>query len=142
MVLLSLVLVGGIYVVPTLWDNYRFMAVRAKRAEGPVLLREICQAELAYFASTGSFAAAGPTPQNGPAKTQQPFVSPDLAEWDNLGWNPAGQVRCQFEVRVVGNSANNFQATARCDADGNQVLSEYRTDKTCEVQRVTGKNVF
>ena len=142
MVLLSLVLVGGIYVVPKLWDNYRFMAVRAKRAEGPILLRQICQAELAYFASTGSFATAGPTPQNDPDKRPQPFVSSHLAEWENLGWKPEGQVRCQFEVRVVETSVSNFQATALCDADGDTVFSEYRTDKTCEVQRVSGKNIF
>ena len=118
----GLLLVVGLF-AQRAWTRFATMGMVAKTSEAVQNLEHIRQAQAAYFETHGAYLALGATPQRAPGPSPTAFASEHTDEWVRLGWQPDSPVRCQYAVTVP--TPTDFQAVARCDADGDGEVSVF-----------------
>ena len=118
--IVGLVVVVGLF-AQRAWTRFATMAKVTKTSEAVQNLEHIQQAQAAYFETHGAYLALGATPQRAPGPSPTAFASEHTDEWVRLGWQPDSPVRCQYAVTVP--TPTDFQAVARCDADGDGEVS-------------------
>lgn len=120
--IVGLLVVVGLF-AQRAWTRFANMAMAAKTSEAVQNLEHIRRAQVAYFKTHGEYLALGATPQRRPGRTPIAFASEHMDEWTRLGWQPDSPVRCQYAVTVP--TPTDFQAVARCDADGDGEVSVF-----------------
>ena len=105
------------------WTRFATMGMVAKTSEAVQNLEHIRLAQAAYFETHGTYLALGATPQRAPGPSPTAFASEYTDGWTRLGWQPDSPVRCQYAVTVP--TPTDFQAVARCDADGDGNMSVF-----------------
>lgn len=120
--IVGLVVVAGLF-TQRAWTRFATMGMVAKTSEAVQNLEHIRQAQAAYFETHGTYLALGATPQRAPGPSPTAFASEYTDEWARLGWQPDSPVRCQYAVTVP--TPTDFQAVARCDADGDGTVSVF-----------------
>ena len=120
--IVGLLVVVGLF-AKRAWTRFATMAKVAKTSEAVQNLEHIQQAQAAYFETHGTYLALGATPQRAPGPSPTAFASEHTDEWVRLGWQPDSPVRCQYAVTVP--TPTDFQAVARCDADGDGEVSVF-----------------
>lgn len=105
MVVVAIVMVLAAIAIPNLYD----MQLRAKLAEAPLNVDGILVSSTSYNADNDLYILHNVWhPDNDPAKTARPWTSG--TNFDRLGWNPDGDVRCSYVV----NSCNNGCIIGAC----------------------------
>jgi type IV pilus assembly protein PilA len=116
--LMIAVAIIGILAATALPSFVRYQ-LRAKTSEVKTNLQGIRHAQMAYMSTSGSFvdAAASPPTFSGPQKV--PFVDSGTsgANFEAIGWRPAGEVFFSYAV-VTGGGGTSFTADAAGDLDG------------------------
>ena len=110
--------------------NFVAMQLKSKRAEVPSNVSGIKTAELAYDASFDGFQAnsARPRVSGDLDKTLVAWTVTDGEGFANMGWEPDGMVRGNYSAALTGN--NDFNVTAKCDVDNDDVIVTYTASKT------------
>ena len=125
-------------------SNFMTMGLRAKISEAPHNLEGIRAAELAHHARHGEFRSVGSCPQELPGRKQSAWEGECADAFKTLGWAPDGAVRCQYMAQAIpgDNESADFKLTARCDVDGDGVVSIFEASRNSLPKRVTPKNVL
>jgi type IV pilus assembly protein PilA len=97
--------------------NYISVQRRARTAEAASNLAALQSAEDAYFAETGAYVAAIPSPSSTAGAQARDFVDVG-GGFTTLGWNPTGKVYFNYAVTVAGLA---YTAEASADLDTNGV---------------------
>ena len=101
---------------------------RAKESEARANLAAIAAMENAHFAEHGRYLTAPPTPRQVPRGDSAQQVSFD-GPWKELGFEPFGKVRYQYEVRASGTGERAVATViARGDVDGDGQNAELRQE--------------
>ncbi len=118
--------------------NFNNAVLKARRSEAKVCLDGIHTAEEAYNAAFDAYIDASSNPGSALGKEQRNW-NPAISGWEQLGYSPAGAVRCNYMVALYGGGTW-FRATANCDVDDdNQIAiirrysSEYSGDSWVDV---------
>jgi type IV pilus assembly protein PilA len=99
--------------------NFLRFQLKSKSSEGKVNIAAIRTAEESYLAEFGNYVAAVAIPTAGiPGASKATFDTPTPgADFDQLGWEPEGQVFFQYAVATASPSAYAISAVADIDAD-------------------------
>ena len=127
--------------------HYITLESRVKRAELPINLDGIRNAERAYDHVFDTFTACAAAPAELPGVNKVPFGHRfgDGSSWDALGWIADGEVRGQYRVvvdGVGGDASRAFSATAVSDVDGDGVTAVYVADEDNQPVMVTHLGLY
>ena len=127
--LMIVVAIIGILAAIAIPNFVRFQ-LRAKSSEGKTNIAAIRTAEESYFAEFGQYVSASISPANhaSPASSKQDFdnVDGDGKGFDQIGWQPEGQVYFRYAVETDSNTTDyTIDADADIDADGKLQLWGY-----------------
>jgi type IV pilus assembly protein PilA len=125
--------------------NFIAMQFRSKRAELPSNLDGIRTAEKAYHAEWDQFTTAAQTPSGTPGRDQVNFAAGGLTAFQNLGWTADGKVRGRYSTTAVvgtNSAADDFNATAISDVDGDNANSQYNCNRAEKATMITSNNVY
>jgi len=118
--------------------NFVAMQHRAKRAELPLNVDGIKDAEVAYEAAFDTYVTQfSYQPDNDVGKAPRPWKMGSA--FDTLGWAPDGDVRGKYQV--IGNSTA-FTIMGRCDVDGDGDQAGYNADNTANAFMWTDSDVY
>ena len=93
------------------------MQYRAKRGEAEINVRGIATSQVALEASQDLYVTGSSNPGGSLTKNARAF-DPTKAGWSTLGWEPDGEVRCNYTTRELATSHDNaFRVSAICDVD-------------------------
>ena len=106
--------------------NYMNFQLRAKTSEAKANLGAIRTCQEAYKAEHDVYLVCAANPGTVPAGTKATWSSTE-AGWTDIGFEPKGKVRYQYEV-TVGGGGTTFSATATGDLDGDSNPSVYTFD--------------
>ncbi|MAY80041.1 MAG: hypothetical protein CL930_07180 [Deltaproteobacteria bacterium] len=140
--ILVLALVG--YFAWVAASNFMTMGLRAKLAEAPHNLEGIRTAQLAHHSQHGRFRSVGSCPQELPGRKQSAWEGACADAFKTLGWAPSGAVRCQYMAQVTPgeNESEDFKLTAKCDVDGDGIVSIFEASRNSPPIRITPKNIL
>jgi prepilin-type N-terminal cleavage/methylation domain-containing protein len=97
--------------------NFVEMQYRAKRSESDINVRGIATAQVALEASQDMFVTGSSNPGGSITKQTRAWDRTKRG-WDTLGWEPDGEVRCNYTTRVLSSRHDNaFRVSAACDID-------------------------
>ena len=96
--------------------NYTEMQLKARRTEPYLILDGIQTQQLWYQAQYDKFITASTNP-GGTLNKEMRDWRPTLSRWDDLGYAPDGQVRCNYAATVLGSDDEGFRLDATCDLD-------------------------
>jgi prepilin-type N-terminal cleavage/methylation domain-containing protein len=96
--------------------NFNQAILRARRSEAKLNINGIVTAEEAYHASFDMFQHADNNPGTSLTKQARDWDT-TVYGWYELGYAPAGQVRCNYIVEQFGSSPIWYRASATCDVD-------------------------
>jgi type IV pilus assembly protein PilA len=91
------------------------MQLRAKRAEPYLQIAGIATAEDAYYVAHDSYVDLTNNPGTSLTKAQRPFKT-TLGGWQELGYQPDGEVRCNYRGQAFGRGTW-YRVDANCDID-------------------------
>jgi len=98
--------------------NFLRFQLKAKSSEGKVNLAAIRTAEHSYFAEYGGYVSSEPSPQATAANLKTNFFHPiPGAGFDQVGWQPEGDVYFNYQVTTLSPLNNEFLASAAADID-------------------------
>jgi len=120
MIVLAIVGILAAIAIP----NYLRFQLRSKASEARVNLAAIATAENAYFGEFNRYLAAAPTPAGGPGPNRRAWSGGGIADFDQLGFVPIGDVFFTYAVDVDP-SGSAFTVGAQGDLDGNGTSSEF-----------------
>lgn len=103
--------------------NFRNYQLKAKRGELPTNLKAIKTAEVAFQAENDYFQALTATPATAPTTIKGSWSGAGLATFQNIGWQPSGDVYGQYSTTAVAGSFVNGIGTS--DIDGDTTLANY-----------------
>ncbi len=106
--------------------NYVSFQLRAKTAEAKLNLGAIRTCQEAYKAENDEYLVCAANPGTVPAGTKTTWSS-TMAGWTDIGFEPKGEVRYQYEVTIAGTG---FTATATGDLDGDGTPAVYSISET------------
>ena len=143
-VLTSIIAAAGI-------SSFQYMVLRAQRAEGPIFLEQIRQAELAYHATWGSFTSAGPSPATTPGRALVTFTP--TSAWQHLGWAPPSDTHNSNSARVRGKyqvtsghgtspATDWFNGSAVLDVDGDSTEASYTCNRAIKSKMRSAASVY
>ncbi len=115
--------------------NFLRFQLKAKSSEGKVNLAAIRTAEHSYFAEYGGYVSSEPSPQATAANLKTNFFHPiPGAGFDQVGWQPEGDVYFNYQVTTLSPLNNEFLASAAADIDaaGPFQIWGYKTDGMTE----------
>ncbi|MFH1856099.1 MAG: prepilin-type N-terminal cleavage/methylation domain-containing protein [Candidatus Omnitrophota bacterium] len=95
---------------------------KAKTAEARANLGAIRVCEEGCYAEQGIYVSAGPNPIAVPVGAKVSWVG-GMADWEFLGFEPSGDIRYQYRIKVLGGTT--FKATAVGDLDGDGATSVF-----------------
>ncbi len=125
--------------------NFVEMQYRSKRAEVPVLVRGIKDAERAIEAEQNAYLVVTAHPTSTPGKKPRDWGGGNNA-FQILGWAPDGKVRGQYSVATTASSssspAGDFKVTGVCDVDGDTTKSSYTATKSINAVMTTGNDTY
>ena len=127
--------------------NYISMASRAKRAELPTMVEAIRTAQLARHTGTGRFIACGNEMGaraelvGDGGKRARDFNSAGDPCWDELGWEPEGQVRGAYWVEVTA-SGDDFKVTGLLDVDADGEYAIFVATRDREAEMVSPSHAY
>ena len=104
--------------------NYMGYQIRAKTAEGTIMVETIAYLEQVRILERGSAIACEPSPPDPPPSVGAVFVR--TPAWADLGLQVSGRVRYQYEVRQPAKKS--FVVFARADLDADGTSSVFRLD--------------
>jgi len=106
--------------------NFLMFQLRSKTGEAKTNLAAIRTAEEGYFAEFNNYVAAGETPiaALGASKRNWGPGTGGIAQFDQLGWSPEGEVFYNYGVNAVP-GASSYTISAHGDLDANVVQSDY-----------------
>ncbi len=110
--------------------NFNNAVLKARRSEAKVCLDGIHTAEEAYNAAFDAYIETDSNPGTALGKQQRDWDW-SVAGWEELGYEPAGAVRCNYMV-FVSSTGLWFRATANCDVDDD--------NQTAIIRRYTSEN--
>ncbi|MCB9797750.1 MAG: prepilin-type N-terminal cleavage/methylation domain-containing protein [Alphaproteobacteria bacterium] len=115
--LIELMVVVGIIGVLTAiaLPKWSLMQLRARRAEPKVNMNGISVAQQAYVAAHDNYVSASANPGSALGKHTRPW-SENEPGWEDLGFRPDGQIRCNYATQAFGNDTW-FRVDATCDLD-------------------------
>ena len=129
--LMIVVAIIGILAAIAIPNFVRFQ-LRSKSSEGKTNLAGIRTSEESYFAEYGTYinATASPAALPTPHSSKQGFVNVMGvgAGFDQIGWQPEGQVYFQYDV--VRGAASDYTAGASADIDANNVNQRWSYART------------
>jgi type IV pilus assembly protein PilA len=96
--------------------NFLRFQLRSKTGEAKTNLAAIRTAEEGYFAEFGSYVGAAVTPAGTIGSQKRPWAGAGIADFEDLGWAPEGNVYYDYGVSVSG-SAYTVGATGAVDAN-------------------------
>ena len=114
--------------------SYLRFQIRARESEARINLAAVRTCEEAYKAENDAYIACTANPSAwaaGAAATKPISWDTGVAGWDDIGFEPDGDVRYQYAVAETTNINLDYTATARGDVDG---------DGTAAVFTVTDAN--
>ena len=97
--------------------------LRSKTSEAKLNIAAIRTAEDAYFAEFGVYVSAAQTPTLFPSTQKNPWAGAGLAQFDQMGYAPEGEV--YFVYAVNGGVPNAFAIAAIGDLDAAGQPSQY-----------------
>jgi prepilin-type N-terminal cleavage/methylation domain-containing protein len=93
------------------------MQYRAKRSEASLNVSGISTAQVALNAAMDTLVKGSSNPGTSLTKVARPF-DPTMSGWSTLGWEPDGEVRCNYMTRTLSASHENlFRVSSNCDVD-------------------------
>ena len=104
--------------------NFREAVLKARRSEAKVNLAGIALAEEAYLAAFDQYQACDNNPGSALTKAARDWDL-SISGWEPLGFEPSGQVRCNYIVELFG-SPIYYRATANCDVDDDNTTAIIR----------------
>ncbi|HEU4429697.1 MAG TPA: prepilin-type N-terminal cleavage/methylation domain-containing protein [Myxococcota bacterium] len=113
--LMIVVAIIGILAAIAIPNFVRFQ-LRSKTSEAKLNIAGIRTAEDAFFAEFGVYVSAFQTPTVFPSTQKNPWAGAGLAQFDQMGWAPEGDVF--FVYAVNGGVPNAFAIAAIGDLDG------------------------
>ena len=121
------------------------MQYRSKRAEVPVLVRGIKEAERAIEAEMNVYLPVAAHPTSTPGKKPRAWGAGNTS-YQVLGWSPDGKVRGTYSVTTTVSSASNpagdFTVAGVCDVDGDTTKSSYTATKSINAVMNTGNDTY
>ena len=124
--------------------NFVEMQYRAKRAEIPANVDGIKTSEMGYEAAFDTFISAAANPGSPSGKAPTPWVANPA--YQQLGWQPDGEVRGSYTVNLLtGNSnsgSNDFRVIGTGDIDGDGVNSNYTATKSINTKQVSPNDTY
>jgi hypothetical protein len=122
--------------------NFVEMQLRAKRAEVPSNVDGIKTAQIAYDAAFDRFLAIPePVPLDPVMIGTMAVDWPSGTPFDELGWEPFGQVRGTYWVEVDADGTD-FTVHGLCDVDGDGEPAHYIATRTTSATLQTGSWVY
>ncbi len=104
--------------------SYQRFQLRSKSAEARVNVASIATAEYAYFGEFSQYVTAAATPGGAPGPDRRAWAGGGMAQFDELGFIPIGDVLFSYAVDTDPTRAS-FTAGALGDVDGNGTFSEF-----------------
>lgn len=122
------------------------MQFKSKRAEVPMNVKAIKEAEEIFNADEDGYLAVASFPSaNPPGKATQAWTSSSTG-FNQLNWRPDGEVRGVYSVTTTAPSSTtpggDFVVSGRADIDGDSVELLYTATKSLNSTRITGKDVY
>jgi len=107
---------GVIVFLATTYPSIRGFSERARRSVSITQLKEIAEAEEAYFSKHGEYVSLEPYPRGtaGSAELDWESAADARDAFSVLGWEPTGPVYCRFGVSA---KADAFTAEMECDPE-------------------------
>jgi type IV pilus assembly protein PilA len=117
--LMIVVAIIGILAAIAIPNFVRFQ-LRSKSSEGKTNIAAIRTAEESYFAEFGRYVAASESPNTAVGSSKRDFSNTDGdgAGFDQIGWQPEGQVYFNYAVNA-DTSSTDYTIDARADLDAN-----------------------
>ena len=113
--MISVAIVGILTAVSV--SEFTKMQYRAKRSEASLNVSGISTAQTALNAATDTLVTGSSNPGTSLTKVARAF-KPTMSGWSTLGWQPDGDVRCNYMTRTLSAShANLFRVSSNCDVD-------------------------
>ena len=109
--------------------NFVEMQYRAKRAEVPANVDGIKTAEMAYHAVFDTYVATEPAPRTEWTTDKNPVSWTSGPDWQQLGWEPDGQVRGAYWVEVSPDGSD-FTVFGAADIDGDGSIAVYTATRS------------
>jgi type IV pilus assembly protein PilA len=103
--------------------NFMRFQLRSKTSEAKLNIASIRTAEDAYFAEYGLYVSAAQTPGVFPGTLKNSWAGAGVAQFDQMGWRPEGDVFFVYAVNGAVPSA--FAIAAIGDLDGTGQPSQY-----------------
>ena len=99
--------------------NFLKYQLRSRRTEGSVNVAAIRTAQIAYYGAKDEFVTAPANPSGDPIGQKQAWER-DQANWQQLGFEPEGDVYYQYSTKAgTGTERSTFLAGAVADLDAN-----------------------
>ncbi len=122
------------------------MQLRAKRTEAPANLGGLQSAMVLHGAETERFVDLPWCPASPPGPELRPFDGPCAQDYAAFGWQPLGEVRCQYSAPANNDGATyeerSLQVHARCDLDGDGTMATYEGSQEEAYVVTTPNNVY
>jgi prepilin-type N-terminal cleavage/methylation domain-containing protein len=96
-------------------SNFHEAQMRAKRQEAVVNIDGIATAQVGYEAANDTYVTTATSPGTSLTKQLRKF-NPALSGWPELGWQPDGEVRCNYKASGFGGDTW-YRVDATCDID-------------------------
>jgi prepilin-type N-terminal cleavage/methylation domain-containing protein len=104
--------------------SYQQFQLRSKSAEARVNVASIATAEYAYFGEFSRYVTAAATPGGVPGPGRRVWAGGGVAQFDELGFIPIGDVLFSYAVDTDPTQAS-FTVAGLGDVDGNSTNSEF-----------------
>ncbi len=98
--------------------NFLQYQLKSKTAEAKVNLGAIKTNQEAYRAENDVYLVCAATPAAVPGTSKAAWAAGGIANFDSIGFSPAGDVYYQYAVAAIAAIATDFRASATGDLDG------------------------
>jgi len=121
--LMIVIAIVGILAATAIPNFIRFQ-LHSKVAEARVNMKAVVTAEHSFYASNGAYRAAAVTPAGVATGTKRLWAGGGFADFQSMGWAPAGSVFFSYEV-TVDPTGTGFTVAAQGDVDSDGGFAEF-----------------
>ena len=121
--------------------EFLHMQIRARKTEVLVNTKGIAVAEVIYYELYDTFVECDTSPTT-PLDRNQYLFDNTVEGWDELEWEPDGQVRCHYSTQVFSNSNGEWvRAKGLCDMDNDNAIATWWVDVDPEYTSGSSQNM-